>query len=109
VELSPSSSLFTQIKTDSGINVEKHHGRFVYFSGSAESYDIQKKNRAMPPVSVQWPTDADAVEILVQFIKHPGVDIQQLADKVKSKGRQMDSAIIREFLVHHDLLKKTSD
>lgn len=110
VELSPSSSLFTQIKTASEICAERHHGRFLFFSGSAESYSKQQENRAMAYVSSsdKWPSDSDAVVILVQLIKHAEMNIQELAAKVKEQGRHVEPGIIRAFLAHHDLLKKTS-
>ena len=56
-----------------------------------------------------FPTDAEAIVILVQFIKHSGICIEQLAGKVTQKGYQIDSDTITRFLKFHDLLKKTPD
>lgn len=110
VDLSPSSSFFTQIHKTSGISREKHQGRFVYFSDSPECYRWQKEQRTLSrPGAIDWPTDAQAVVILVEFIKHPGIDSKQLAAKVTDQGWPVEPGIIEAFLRSHDLLKKTSD
>lgn len=110
VDLAPSSSFFAQIKNADGISREKHHGRFVYFSDGVQSAHRQKHKRMLRRTgSIDWPTDAEAVVILVELIKHPGIDIEQLAAKVQEKGEGLDSTIIRRFLESHDLLKKNPD
>ena len=110
VDLTASSSFFSQIKSAAGISREKHHGRFVYFSDSVQSAHRQKRKRMLRRTGpIDWPTDAEAVVILVELIKRPGIDIEQLAAKVQEKARQLDSTVIRRFLEFHDLLKKISD
>jgi hypothetical protein len=110
VDLSSSSSFFTQIHKVAGIGREKHQGRFVYFSDSPEHYRRQKQERTLTrDGAIDWPTDAQAVVILVELIKHPGIDIEQLAAKVVHQGRPVEPRIIEEFLTSHDLLKKISD
>ena len=110
VDLSPSSSFFTVIHKTADISREKYQGRFVYFSGSPECYHRQKQKRTLSrPGAIDWPTDAQAVVILVELIKHPGIDIEQLATKVAQRGWSVEPAIIEAFLRSHDLLKKTSD
>ena len=51
-------------------------------------------------------TDAKAVLILVEFIKHPGIDMIQLSKKVKKQSKHLVPAVIEHFLQSHDLLKK---
>jgi len=110
VDLTPSSSFFAQIKSAAGISREKHQGRFVYFSDSVQSAHQQKHKRILRRTGpIDWPTDAEAVVILVELIKRPGIDIEQLAAKVQEKARQLDSTVIRRFLESHDLLKKIPD
>ncbi len=110
LDLEPSSYLFTQLSKTTDIKREKHHGRFIYFADNLERYHQQKQARALPwPKGISFPTDAEAVLILVEFIKHPGADMAQLSRKVKKHGRQIAPAVIENFLQSHDLLKKTPD
>ena len=110
VDLSSSSSLFTQIHKVTGIRREKHQGRFIYFSDSPEHYRRQERERTLSRAgAIDWPSDAEAVLILVELIKHPGIDIEQLAAKVAHLGRRVEPDIIEAFLKSHDLLKKTLD
>jgi len=110
LDLSPSSSFFTLVHKTPGISREKHRGRFVYFSDTPERYHQQKQERILSRFgAVDWPTDAQAVVILVELIKHPGIDIEQLASKVAQRGWPVEPFIIEAFLRSHGLLKKTSD
>ena len=108
IEIPSSSSFFTQIKNVAGIQREKYQGRFTYFSDIPDHYQRQKRALGRQKTT-DWPTDAQAVEILIQIIKHPGTDIDQLSIKAARQGRWVDSATIRRFLQFHDLLKKTPD
>lgn len=107
VDLSPSSSFFAQIATATGITREKHQGRYVYFSGSHESVLQQKRKRTLRRSGAfDSLTDAEAIVLLVMLIKYPGIDISQLTAKIQTKGKPVDTAIVRRFLESHDLLKK---
>ena len=110
LDLSPTSSYFTHVHQATGISREKHHGRFVYFSDSLEHHHRQKQERSLSRFrAVDWPTDAQAVMILVEFIKYPGIDMEQLAVKLVHQGWPVEPTVIEAFLTRHDLLKKTSD
>jgi hypothetical protein len=108
IEIPSSSSFFSQIKNVAGIQREKLQGRFTYFSDTPDQYQRQKRALGRQKTT-DWPTDAQAVKILIQMIKHPGIDIEQLAVKAVLQGQWVDSATIRRFLQFHDLLKKTQD
>ena len=108
IEIPSSSSFFSQIKNVGGIQREKLQGRFTYFSDTPDQYQRQKRALGRQKTT-DWPTDAQAVKILIQMIKHPGIDIEQLAVKAVLQGQWVDSATIRRFLQFHDLLKKTQD
>ena len=54
-------------------------------------------------------TDQEAVMILVELIKHPGIGIKQLSARVAKQGQWVEPEAIRAFLQMHDLVKKTSD
>lgn len=110
VELSSNSSFLSQLQNYSGIRREKHWGRFVYFSDEAEVYNRQKqKCISYPQGVVRFPSDTEAVMILVQFIKHPHISIEGLAERITQQGRSIEASVIRSFLQHHELLKKTLD
>jgi hypothetical protein len=108
VDLVPNSSFLSRFKSVPGIKREKHQGRFIYFSDHSQIYSRQKQKRAAREQSVGFPTDSEAVEILVQLIKHPNIGIEQLAAEVSKFGKQIGPDRIRRFLQFHDLLKKTS-
>lgn len=109
LDLAPSSYLFTQLSKTTGIKREKYQGRFVYFADSSKRYRQQRQSRTLHRLEVDQPTDAEAVSILVEFIKHPGIDMDQLSRKVKKQGKNVAPTVIEHFLQSHDLLKKTPD
>ena len=109
LDLAANSSFFSQLKNATAVKREKHQGRFVYFSDSAEIYDRQKQHRMLSNHrSIELPTDAEAVVILVQLIKHPDISIERLVDKVGQVNKRIEADVIKRFLQFHGLLKKTS-
>jgi len=108
VDLVANSSFLSRFKSVPGIRREKHQGRFIYLSDRAEIYSRQKQRRATRQETVGFPTDSEAVEILVQLIKQPNIGIEQLASEVSKPGKKIAPDMIRRFLDFHDLLKKTS-
>ena len=104
VGLAPNSSFLSRFKNVPGVKREKHQGRFIYLSDRLKIYTRQKQRWT----TIAFPTDAQAVVILVQLIKYPDIGIEQLADHVSAQGQSVEPAAIRRFLQFHDLLKKTS-
>lgn len=109
VDLTPNSSFLSQIKNVPGVRREKHQGRFVYLSERPEIYNRQKHGWTLSQSVDDFPTDAQAIIILVQLIKYPGIGIEQLAGKVSKQDKRINPGAVRKFLQFHDLLKKTSD
>ncbi|MFC1857641.1 DeoR family transcriptional regulator [Thermodesulfobacteriota bacterium] len=109
VDLAPNSSFISRIKEVSGVKREKHQGRFVYFSEQPKIYSLQKYALASGRQAADVPTDQEAVMILVELIKHPGIVIEQLAARVSKQGQWIEPATVRAFLESHDLIKKTAD
>lgn len=105
VDLVPNSSFLSQFKDVPGVKREKHQGRYIYLSDSGEIYTRQKQQWP----TIVFPTDAQAVVILVQLIKYPDISIEQLSERVSGQGQSVEPETIRSFLQFHDLLKKTSD
>ncbi len=102
------SSYFSQLKQSNEITREKHHGKFIYFSGEPTRYERQK-NKIAEQAEGWWPSDSQAVQILICLIKNPGIAIEQLAIKSAPPGKRFDPISVRHFLQFHDLLKKTPD
>lgn len=105
VGIVPNSSFLSRFKSVAGVKREKHKGRFIYLSDRPEVYSIQNRQRS----TTAFPSDAEAVVILVQLIKNPQASVEQLADHVWKQGLRIDPDAMRRFLQFHDLLKKTSD
>jgi hypothetical protein len=109
LDLAPNSSFISRIKNVLGVKREKHQGRFVYFSDQPEIYTRQKDRWFETEDTVGFPTDAQAIILLVHLIKHPGVGIDQLTQQVSKKDKPIDSDSVRRFLQFHGLLKKIAD
>lgn len=109
VEIPSNSSIFSQLQRVSGIKREKHQGHFVYFSDEPEAYQRQKSALDRPKAAAALPSDEEAVLILVQYIKHPHIGIEELSARVARQGKRIDPLVIQSFLDHHDLLKKIPD
>ena len=85
VDLTPNSSFISRFKNVPGVQREKHQGRFVYLSDRPEIYGRQKHRWGLSHGNADFPTDAEAVVILVELIKHPGIGIEQLAGRVSER------------------------
>ena len=106
VEVASNSSVFSRLQSLPGIRRERHQGRFVYFSterGQEQKAALGQAQQA------RLPSDAEAVMILVQYIKHPQSSVEELAERVSGQGRSIDRNAVHRFLEHHDLLKKIPD
>ena len=108
VGLVPNSSFLSRFRSVPGVRREKHRGRFIYLSDHPQIYSRQMQTRASRQPVAGFPSDSEAVEILVELIKSPDIGIEQLAAKVSKPGKPVAAAMIRRFLQFHDLLKKTS-
>jgi len=49
------------------------------------------------------------VLILVHYIKHPHIGIEELSERVARQGKVIDPSVIRRLLEHHELVKKIPD
>jgi hypothetical protein len=106
VEVASNSSVFSRLHGIAGIRRERQQGHFVYFSD--ERYQEQKAGLFQAQQSRHL-SDAEAVMILVEYIKRPQSSIEELAERVSRQGRSIDRNAIHGFLKHHDLLKKIPD
>ena len=105
LDLAPNSSFFSRLRDAPGIKREKQGGRFVYVSDRPDIRERQREQRE----GIAFPTDAQAVVILVQFIKHPDIGVFELAECVAGQGISIEPAAVQRLLRFHGLLKKTPD
>lgn len=110
VELPSNSSFFSKLHNFSGIKRERHQGRYIYFSDTPVLYEKQRQALTLYREGEYiLPSDAEAVVILVQLIKHPDISFEELSDRVAQEGKKIEPSVIKSFLESHDLLKKILD
>lgn len=107
VGLSQNNSFLSYFRRVIGIRRQKRAGRYIYFADHPEVYERQRKKRLMLQSRTGFPSDAEAVIILVERIKNPALTLEELAVKVAERGVKGGESMIRSFLEHHGLLKKT--
>ena len=106
----PVRSFLTTLKNNTSLQREKYHGRYVYFSAQKDQFMIQKKNRINMAEKIKLPSDIEAVAILVEIIKNPGLDTNGLSLKLQSRNHSITEQSIEALLNHHGLtIKKTPD
>ncbi len=90
---------------------EEIKGRWIWFAADPKIRDKQRRARLAQAVAPtpRMPSDMEAVMILVDLIHHPHSGLEQIARRLKPKGLDIDVEVIRQLLMHHDLLKKTVD
>jgi hypothetical protein len=90
---------------------EKAQGRFVYFCADRKNYLRQKHGREEEGKGTleQLPAEVEAIQILVDWIKHPGCSCEECARRLKRAGTRVEVEVIRNLLAHHGIEKKTPD
>lgn len=111
VGLQANSSFLSGFRDVSGIHREKREGKFVYFSGQREFKLQQQQHRdqLIKTKSRELPSDAEAILILVDRIKHPESSLEQTAQRLQKKSKHLRVDTIFALLEYHGLLKKTPD
>ena len=104
-------SFLSQFQDEPGLSREKMTGHFIWFAADAEIRDRQRQGRLAQEHSprIALPLDREAVMILVDLLHHPGTDVVKIVHRLKLKRLVLSAKIITTFLIHHDLLKKTTD
>jgi len=104
-------SFISYVRRIPGMVREKAQGRFVYFCADQKKYLRQKHGREEQGKRTleQLPTDLEAIQILVDWIKHPGSSCEGCARRLKHAGMRVDVEVIRNLLAHHGIEKKTPD
>lgn len=82
--------------------------KYVYLSANTTIADRQRNSRGHNP-SAKFPTNIEAILILVEIIKDPTVAHEKISSRLKSKGHKIGVAVIHNLLEFHGLLKKSQD
>lgn len=107
LHMDPRSFLW-QFHQHPGIQREKHHGHYVYFAAEPELASRQKASRSAAVVLAPLPSASEAIAILVEAMKHPECQAQQLCDRLLPDHPRLTAQMILGLFAHHGLtLKKT--
>ena len=107
----PARSFMAQLRKIQGLRREKVEKRFVYYSDEDPTYRSQRSLRAEESKKTpkELPSDAEAIFILVDRVKHPGSSVEQCAQRLRKKGKRISTVAIRNLLAYHGIEKKTPD
>lgn len=108
VGLDPRSFLW-HFHDEKAIKREKINGRFIYCSSLSATRKKQLKHRREQEQSISktMPNDAEAVMILVEYIKYPESSFEELSNRVREFKIKISPEHIANFFQHHGLAKKT--
>ncbi len=106
----PAYTFLSHFKDKGDFAKEKHHGIYIYFSNDHKIHTEQKRERLRKLRSyseLHLPTDAVAIIILVELIKHPNDTVEQLVKHIKRKAITITINDVRNLFLYHGILKKT--
>ncbi len=87
---------------------ERIGGRYVYFASDLglrqRQSDIRQQLGLAPHPAL--PSDAEAVLIFAEMIRHPKLQPEQVSRRLKTRGTEVDPLRIRRLLQDHGLTKK---
>ena len=105
--LRPSSFLWS-LRDHQALRREKHGGRYLYLSSDPARCQAQRQQREMMGGTARLPTDSEAVAMLIEKIKHPGLGHEALSRRLEKQKVFVDPELIQDFFVRHNLaVKKT--
>lgn len=106
LRLAPRSFL-SHFRNIAGLHREIHRGRFIYFSDEPSIFLEQKSRReqAAERARIEIPSDAEAVAVLADLIKHPDSTLQDCSKRLKRKGVAIDPEAIANLLDRHGIKK----
>lgn len=105
--LRPSSFLWS-LREHPAIERQSHLGRYLYVSSDPDRCREQRQRRELMNASARLPTDSEAIAILVEKIKHPDLNHEELSRRLRKQKVFVEPELIGDFFVRHDLtVKKT--
>ena len=103
--LRPSSFLWS-LRDHPAVKREKHQGLYVYWAGDADRRAEQQRQRAQALPSQRGLTEAEAIAILVEKIKHPVASVEALSRHLAAQNLRVEPERIATFLAEHGVGEK---
>jgi len=89
------------------VALEKLSGRYVYFcSNRATRQQQSRRRRQADRARAGLPSDAVAVVVFAEMIRHPGVSVEQISRRLGTQGTDVSPGKIRLLLQQHGLAGK---
>ena len=105
--LRPSSFLWS-LRDHPALKREKHQGLYVYLASESGRCAAQQRQRALVARTIRRPTEAEAIAILVEKIKHPALSDKALSRRLSAQNLRAAPEMIENFFIQHGLsVKKT--
>ena len=105
--LRPSSFLWS-LRDHPALKREKHQGLYVYLASESGLRAAQQRQLALVAKTIRRLTDAEAIAILVEKIKHPALSVDALSRRIREQNLRVDPERIGSFFAQHGLaVKKT--
>jgi len=90
------------------IRREKSRGRFVYYCADTGVFGKQRQRRRALNTEARQPTPAEAVAILVEKIKRPKLNSEDLSRRLRKQNLSVSPRTIENLFLRHGLaVKKT--
>ena len=99
-------SFLSAFANDPQLRRAKTQGRFVYYAADPDVGVAQRQLRSTMSTTGRRPTDAAAIAILVEKIKHPALSDKALSRRLGKQNLQVAPEMIGSFLVSHGLAEK---
>ena len=100
-------SFMSQFRVDPRLKREKWEGVLVYFCSKHDICVAQKRERFVNQSQPAFPSDTQAVIILVSLLKEEKATIEALVKNINKEHKGISIAMIERLLEYHGLLKKT--
>lgn len=99
-------AFLSHFRGDAGLSQLREGRRDVWLSGDAAVRGRQLEARRCSPVPAEnLPSDAEAVRILVEVVRHPRDDVDHIAGHLRAGGQPVPIPRIRSLLECHGLAK----
>lgn len=99
-------SFLSPFREHPALRREKHQGHFVYFAADREIFRQQKRRRMAMRGEAEMPSDAEAVAILVERIKHPRLSVEELVVRLKKQSVRVSAQGVQNLFAAHGLTGK---
>jgi len=100
-------SFLSHFRSIEGMHREIQQGRFIYFSDEPSVLLKQKARRAQATerARTEIPSDAEAVAVLADLIKHPDSTLRECSRRLARKGLAVSPEAVGNLLDRHGIKK----